>query len=126
LCEKSFLRIAYGIKEEDIPSDILVNMDQTQIIYMQGSKLTWAKTGSHQVTVISEDEKRTFTVVVSVLNSRELLLFQVIYQGQSAKSCPSESAPDYNAAKAAGFQFEYSKTKTYWSMLICHRHPLHV
>jgi hypothetical protein len=73
LCEKSFLNIAYGIKEEDIPSQLLVNMDQTQIVYAQGSKLTWVKAGGRQVTIIGEDEKCAFTVVVSVLNSRELL-----------------------------------------------------
>jgi hypothetical protein len=57
----------------------------------------------------------TFTVVVSVSNSGELLPFQAIYQGQSAKSCFSSSAKDYNAAKAAGFRFKFSKSKTYWS-----------
>jgi hypothetical protein len=92
-----------------------VNSDQTQVVYAQGSKLTWTKTGSRQVTVIGEDEKRAFTVVVSVSNSGELLPFQAIYQGYSAKTCPSASAKDYDAAKAAGFRFEFSKTKTYWS-----------
>lgn len=115
LCERAFLRIAHGIKEEDIPAPLLVNTDQTQVVYAPGSKLTWAKTGSRQVTVIGEDEKRAFTVLVSVSNSGELLPFQAIYQGYSSRSCPTESAPDYDAANAAGFRFEYSKTKTYWS-----------
>jgi hypothetical protein len=92
-----------------------VNSDQTQVVYTQGSKLTWTKTGSRQVTVIGEDGKRAFTVVVSVSNSGELLPFQAIYQGYSAKTCPSASAKDYDAAKAAGFCFEFSKTKTYRS-----------
>ena len=115
LCLRAFLRIAYGIKEEDIPSELFVNSDQTQVVYAQGSKLTWAKTGSRQVTVIGEDEKRAFTVVVSVSNSGELLPFQAIYQGYSTKTCPSKSAKDYAAADAAGFRFEFSKSKTYWS-----------
>lgn len=115
LCEQSFFRIAYGIKEEDIPPELFVNSDQTQVVYAQGSQLTWAKTGSRQVTVIGEDEKRAFTVLVSVSNSGELLPFQAIYQGYSAKTCPTASAKDYDAAKAAGFRFEFSKSKTYWS-----------
>jgi hypothetical protein len=115
LCKRAFLRIAYSIKEEDIPPELFVNSDQTQVVYAQGSKLTWAPTGSRQVTVIGEDEKRAFTVTVSVSNSGTLLPFQAIYQGQSSKTCPSESAPDYGSAKAAGFRFESSKTKTYWS-----------
>ena len=115
LCQRAFLRIAYGIKEEDIPPELFVNSDQTQVVYAQGSKLTWTKTGSRQVTVIGEDEKRTFTVVVSVSNSGELLPFQAIYQGYSAKTCPSASAKNYHAMKAVRLRFEFSKTKTYWS-----------
>jgi hypothetical protein len=75
LCEHAFLCIAYGMKEEDIPAPLLVNTDQTQVVYAPGSKLTWAKTGSLQVTVIGEDEKCAFTFVVSVSNSGELLPF---------------------------------------------------
>jgi hypothetical protein len=65
--------------------------------------------------VIGEDENRAFTVVVSVSNSGELLPFQAIYQGQTAKTCPSRSAPNYDEAKGAGFRFKFSKSKTYWS-----------
>ncbi|KIM89788.1 hypothetical protein PILCRDRAFT_94971 [Piloderma croceum F 1598] len=115
LCKCSFFSIAYGIKEEDIPPELYVNLDQTQVVYAQGSKLTWAKTGSRQVTVIGEDEKRAFTVLVSVSNSGELLPFQAIYQGYSTKTCPAASAKDYDAATEAGFRFEFSKSKTYWS-----------
>lgn len=94
---------------------MFVNSDQTQVVYTQGSKLIWTKTGSQQVTVVGEDEKHVFTVVVSVSNSSELLPSQAIYQGYLAKTCPSASAKDYDATKAAGFCFEFSKTKTYWS-----------
>ena len=94
LCERAFLHIAYGIKEEDIPAPLLVNSDQTQVVYAPGSKLTWAKTGSRQVTVIGEGEKQAFMVLVSISNSGELLLFQVIYQGYSSRSCPTKSAPN--------------------------------
>jgi hypothetical protein len=92
-----------------------VNSDQTQVVYAQGSKLTWAKTGSQQVTVVGEDKKQAFTVVVSISNSGEQLPFQVTYQGYTGRTCPSMSAKDYNAAKAAGFCFKFSKLKTYWS-----------
>jgi hypothetical protein len=43
LCWCAFLCIAYGMKEEDIPAELFVNSDQTQVIYAQGSKLTWTK-----------------------------------------------------------------------------------
>jgi hypothetical protein len=115
LCKGSFFWIAHGIKEEDIPPKLYVNSDQTQVVYAQGSKLTWAKTGSWQVTVIREDKKQAVTVFVSVSNSGELLPFQAIYPGYSSKTCPATSAKDYDTVKAAGFCCEFSKTKTYWS-----------
>ena len=39
-CEKSFLRKAYLIKEEDIPAALYVNADQTQVVYAPGDKMT--------------------------------------------------------------------------------------
>lgn len=101
-------------RSSPMTAELFVNSDQTQVVYAQGSKLTWTKMGSRQVTVIGEEEKRAFTVVVSISNSGELLPFQAIYQGQTAKTCPSPSAKDYDAAKEAGFRFESSKTKTYF------------
>ncbi|KAH7902964.1 hypothetical protein BJ138DRAFT_974566, partial [Hygrophoropsis aurantiaca] len=89
--------------------------DQTNIVYVQGSQVTWAKTGSKQVSVVGEDEKRAFTVMVSVSNSGTLLPFQTIFQGATTRSCPNPSGKDYEQAKAAGFRFEPSETATYWS-----------
>jgi hypothetical protein len=57
LSKHAFLHIAYSIKEKDIPPELFVNSDQTQVVYTQGSKLTWAPTDSCQVMVIDEDEK---------------------------------------------------------------------
>jgi hypothetical protein len=67
------------------------------------------------VTVIGEDEKQAFTIVVSVSNSGELLLFQAMYQKYSSKTCPSNLAKDYDVVIGTEFCFEYSKSKTYWS-----------
>jgi hypothetical protein len=113
MCLCVFLHIAYGIKGEDILSKLFFNSDQTQVVYAQGSKLTWIKTGSQQATIIGDDEKRAFTIVVSVSKSGELLPFQVIYPGYSTKTCSSTSAKDYAATDAASFHFEFSKSKTY-------------
>jgi hypothetical protein len=115
ICEKSLLRIAQDMKEEDIPAALYVNTDQTQAVYAQGSNLTWTQTGSAQVSVVGEDEKRAFTAVVSVSNSGVLLPFQAIYMGKSNRSCPDKSARSYDETQAAKFRFEYSNTGTYWS-----------
>ncbi|KAG2157537.1 hypothetical protein DEU56DRAFT_722553, partial [Suillus clintonianus] len=115
VCENAFLRLAYTIKEEDIPTELYVNSDQTQVIYAQGSNMTWAKTGSKQVSTIGNDEKRTFTIMVSITNDGTVLPLQAIYQGHSKVSCPSANLDHYEECMDAGFLFEYSDTKTYWS-----------
>lgn len=115
LCEKAFLRMAWTIKEEDIPSALIVNTDQTQLVYAQGSTLTWTETGTSQVKTVGEGEKRAFTVVVSLSNEGEMLPLQAIYTGHTTKSCPNKSAPHYDESINAGFRFDPSGTKTYWS-----------
>ena len=94
-CEKSFLRKAYSIKEYDIPSALYVNSDQTQVVYAPGDKMTYAERGSKQVSLVGGDEKRAFTVMVSVANDGTLLPFQAIYEGKTAVSTPSKTSLHY-------------------------------
>ncbi|KAG2130397.1 hypothetical protein DEU56DRAFT_705261, partial [Suillus clintonianus] len=89
--------------------------DQTQVVYAQGSNLTWAKTGAKQVSAIGNDEKRTFTVVISVANDGTMLPLQAIYQGHSKMSCPNPLAANYENCIKENFHFEFSNTKNYWS-----------
>lgn len=115
LCERSFFRKAFAIKEEDIPSALYVNSDQTQVVYAPGNRMTWAKKGSKQVALVGAEEKRAFTLLVSVAADGTALPFQAIYQGGTVKSLPSPHAPKMADVKAAGMQLEFSGTKTYWS-----------
>jgi hypothetical protein len=115
VCEKSFLRLAQDIKELDVPPELYVNSDQTQVTYSQGSGMTYATIGAEQVSVVGEEEKRAFTVMNSVSNSGVLLPFQAVYMGKSTRSCPNKSANSYDEAQTAGFCFKFSGTGTYWS-----------
>lgn len=71
--------------------------------------------GSKQVSLIGGDEKRAFTVMVSVSNSGELLPFQAIYEGKTKLACPSASSKNYEDIHKVGMLIEPSGTKTYWS-----------
>jgi len=84
VCEKSFLWLAHNIKELDVPPELYVNSDQTQVTYSQGSGMTYAATGVKQVSVIGEDEKRAFTVMTSVSNSGVLLPFQAVLRADNS------------------------------------------
>jgi hypothetical protein len=114
-CEKSFFRKAYSIKEMDIPIELYVNSDQTQVVYAPGNRMTWTSTGSKQVAIVGMDEKRAFTLMVSVAADGTLLPFQAIYQGLTKLSLPKADSPNYDEAIEAGFKLEFSGTKTYWS-----------
>ena len=114
-CEKSFLRKAFSIKEYDIPSSLYVNSDQTQVVFAPGDQMTYAEKGAKQVSLVGGEEKRAFTVMVSVANNGTLLPFQAIYQGKTALSCPSKTAPHFDDVIHAGMLLEFSGTATYWS-----------
>lgn len=109
------LRLVHVMDQEFIPIELVVNSDQTQSLYAYGSQLTWAETGSRQVSVVGQDEKRAFTLFVGVSLSGVLLPFQAIYHGQTERSLPRSTAPGYDRAMELGFRFEPSKSDTYWS-----------
>jgi hypothetical protein len=114
-CEDSFFRKVYVIKKYNMLPKFYVNSDQTQLLYAPGDKMTWTDTNSNQVELIGAEEKRAFTVMVSVACDGTLLPFQAIYAGCSPRSRPSSDAPCYNNCISARFHFKHSGTDTYWS-----------
>jgi hypothetical protein len=110
----AFLQMAYTIKDHDVPSSLIVNSDQGQLKYAQGSNVTYAPIGSKQVSTLRVEDKWAITMFLSISNNGTLLLIQTIYKGLSAASTPSWNSPLHAEAIAAGFLFEYSNTKTYW------------
>ena len=116
VCERAFLRRAHIIKEEDIPVPLIVNSDQTAVVYGPGSKLTWAPRGSKQVSLIGADEKRAFTALLSISANGYALPIQAVFEGLTDKSCPNPVAPHYADCIEAGFHFVPSEKKgNHWS-----------
>ena len=114
ILRKAFLRIAWVVKDETIPSGLIVNSDQTQVVLAQGCHMTYASSGATQVTTVGAEEKRAFTIFPSVTNHGKLLPIQAIHKGQNDKSLPSLNSRSRNESEKAGFLFELSKTATYW------------
>ncbi|KAE9390983.1 hypothetical protein BT96DRAFT_832650, partial [Gymnopus androsaceus JB14] len=85
-CKQSAFRKAYKIKEYNIPAELFINSNQTQMLYAPGDKLTWAETGSSQVSVLGAEEKHAFTVTVGVTASGRALPFQAVYVGSVLQS----------------------------------------
>jgi len=115
ILRKAALRIAYLVKHHDIPSALIANSDQTQVVLAQGADVTYAPVNSKQVATIGSEEKHAFTVLVTVTNDGPLLPLQSIHKGQTAASLPGREAKSMAEALKVGFLFESSKTTTYWS-----------
>jgi hypothetical protein len=77
--------------------------------------LTFETTGSKQVSVIGQEEKRAFTVVNGILARGHALPLQLIYEGKTSRSLPSKSTPQYKEAMELKFKISYSSMHTYWS-----------
>ena len=106
------------ISEFDIPSCLIVNSDQTGAQYSAGGEETYDKIGSKQVEVIGMDEKRSFTLMVGISMSGEVLPFQVVYAGKTHRSLPTSIAPGYTkATKELKFRFESSGNESHWSTM---------
>ncbi|KAF6740973.1 hypothetical protein DFP72DRAFT_743759, partial [Ephemerocybe angulata] len=114
-CVRSCMRKSYVIREHDIVPELFINSDQTQVVYAPGDKMTYDKKGEKQVRVIGLEEKRAFTVVVSVASDGSVLPFQAIYKGSSKNSLPSPEAPNYNDLIGTGTRLVSSRSGTYWS-----------
>jgi len=111
----AFFRLVHTISENGVIITIIVNTDQTLVIYAAGASETYAPKGSKQVEVVGKDKKRGFTVVVGISMSGDVLPFQLIYAGSTHRSLPSPAAPEYQkATQTLGFCIESGGTK-HWS-----------
>jgi hypothetical protein len=115
LCEKSFLRIAYAVKEHDIPAGLIVNADQTQVVYALGTGLTWAEKGAKQVSAVGLEEKRAFKTMIALSVNGTYLATQLIYQGSTAHSRPDSHVRGYHQLADIGCKLVSLCTDTYWS-----------
>ncbi|KIP01247.1 hypothetical protein PHLGIDRAFT_40436, partial [Phlebiopsis gigantea 11061_1 CR5-6] len=115
----SFLRVVAAVRDENIADCLIVNNDQTMVLFSHGNKVTFAPRGAKQVAGEGFEEKRAFTLMVGVSLGGEVLPFQAIYQGASvSRSLPKKTAPLYShATSTLSMRFEVSKTTTHWSNL---------
>ncbi|KAJ7050612.1 hypothetical protein C8F01DRAFT_1344185 [Mycena amicta] len=115
-CERAALRRAHIIQTEDIPAELIINSDQTGVVYNPGGRLTWAPRGSRQVSLIGAEEKRAFTALLGITASGTVLPVQAVYEGLTKQSCPRKDVPKYEECIEEGFQFVPSqKKRNHWS-----------
>lgn len=68
---------------ERIPPELVLNFDQTGIAPISFRKASWAKTGSKDVPLEGQDDKRQMTAVVGSNAAGEGAPFQIVMQGKT-------------------------------------------
>ena len=73
---------------EEIPSELVINWDHTDVHYVQASNWTMERKGSKRIKVVGLDNKRQITLVFGVSMSGDFLPPQVIYAGKTIRCLP--------------------------------------
>ena len=71
-----------------IPDDLIITLDQTPSKLLNVGKNIMAKTNSKRVALRDSDEKRAITITIAATLTGEILPFQMIYDGKTARSRP--------------------------------------
>ena len=74
---------------EDIPSELVINWDQTGISIVPGSSCTMAPSGSRRVEIVGMGDKRQITAVFAGSLSGDFLPPQLIYTGKTPACHPN-------------------------------------
>lgn len=94
LKQQYLLDIKAVVEMEDIPSQLVINWDQTGINYVPVSQWTMEKKGSKRVEVVGLNDKRQITAVFAGSLSGDFLPIQLVYQGKTSKCLPKLDFPE--------------------------------
>ena len=76
-------KISNVILDHDVPSALVLNLDQTPLSYVSPGKYTFSSKGSKSVPIKGLDDKRQITAIFVVSATGSFLLIQLIYQSTS-------------------------------------------
>ena len=113
--KESFLAdVVTTAKFEDIPPELILNLDQTGIKIVPSSGWTLAKVGSQRVEVIGANDKRQITAVFCGSMIGDFLPLQLIYGGKTNRCHPKFQFP---------LDWDITHSKKHWSnedTMICY------
>ena len=84
--QKAISTYAY---DHDIPTDLIINLDQTPLSYVSPGKYTFIMKGAKNVPIKGVDDKRQITATFAVSASRDFFHMQLIYAGETKNVCQS-------------------------------------
>ena len=101
-------KISNVILDHDVPSALVLNLDQTPLSYVSPGKYTFSSKGSKNVPIKGLDDKRQITATFVVSATGSFLPIQLIYQGKSKRCLPKFTFPS---------NFHVTFTPNHWSNL---------
>ena len=78
---------------DEVPSELIINWDQTGLNYVPVSSWTMAEEGSKRVKIDGKDDKRQITAVFACSMAGDFLPPQIIYQGKTTRCLPKFKFP---------------------------------
>jgi len=107
------------VEMDEVPSELVINWDQTGINYIPVASWTMAEEGSKRVELIGKDDKRQLTALYACSMSGDFLPIQLVYQGKTDKSLPRFQFPsDWNVACTANYWCNESTMRQYIQRII--------
>ena len=92
--KETFLQdIKHSMLMDEIPPELVINLDQTGIHYVLVSSWSMEMEGTKRVEVVGKDDKRQITAIFGILMSGGFLPIQLVYQGKTTKCLPSFDFP---------------------------------
>ena len=85
--------ISKVVLDNDIPLDLVLNLDQTPLSYVSPGKYTFCLKGSGTVPIKGVDDKRQITATFTVSATGAFLTIQLIYQGTTKRCLPKFEFP---------------------------------
>ena len=88
MSRKTFSAELRPLEEHDIPSCMVVNLDETALPITPVSQWTLAERGSKQIPITGLDDKRQLTAVVACTLEGDWLPLQLLYKGTADRCHP--------------------------------------
>ena len=86
--------ISTAVFDNDIPTSLILNLDQTPLSYVSPGKYTFNLRGAKNVPIKGVDDKRQITATFAVTLDGRFLPIQLIYQGKSERCLPKYEFPE--------------------------------
>ena len=80
--------IRSAVVMDEVPSELIINWDQTALSYVPVSQWTMEEEGAKRVKIDGKDDKRQITAVFGCSLTGDFLPLQLIYQGKTTKCLP--------------------------------------